>query len=85
MPRSVTLFFAFAIAAWVAGGIVFLLPKKMRIMKRVGRVLTPVELIELARRGDREARELRRAAGWYALAGTAIVLAAMLARSVLGG
>jgi hypothetical protein len=51
---------------------------------RVGRVLGPFDLMELARKGDREARELRKAAGRYALAGAAIVLLAVLVRRVLG-
>lgn len=46
---------------WLAAGVIFLLPKKIKLMKRAGiKWNNAAELIRLAKEGDLEAQKLRK-------------------------
>lgn len=51
--------FLWAFLVWVGVGLVWLLPKKIRLMKRVG-ILNNDELIRLAKNGDLGVQQLKR-------------------------
>ncbi len=58
---------------WLLVGVIWLLPKKLRLLRRVGN-RTNAELIALAKSGDMEARQLRRLGWWYAGVGLALIV-----------
>ena len=83
MSRPWILFFALVVAGWVAAGIVFLVPWKVRLMRRVGRLLSVLQIIALARAGDPEAQALKKASGVYLLVGAGILVAEVVVRNLV--
>jgi hypothetical protein len=65
-----------AIFGWVVLGVVWLLPKKLALVKRVGPRATNDDLVRLAKAGDTEAQELRKLT-WYYM-GLGVFLAVVL-------
>lgn len=58
---------------WIGVGLIWLLPQKRALRRRVGN-LTNDELIQLARSGDVESQRLRKRGWWYLGVGLAILL-----------
>lgn len=58
---------------WLLVGVVWLLPKKLQLLRRVGN-RTNVELVALAKSGDAEARQLRRLGWWWFGVGLALIV-----------
>jgi hypothetical protein len=63
-----------ALAAWIIGGFIWLFPKKLRLIRRVGYGVTNAQLNELAKRGDVEARRLKKLGIGYMALGLLILL-----------
>ena len=55
--------FFISLTVWVAIGAVWLLPMKLKLMKRLGH-LTADEIIEIGKAGDAEVQSLRKR-GWW--------------------
>ena len=64
---------AAALAIWIIAGLILILPMKLALLRRVGYHKTPAQLIELAKQGDPEAKELKRRTNWFLIAGLVIV------------
>ncbi len=62
---------------WVAVGVIWLLPQKRALLRRVGN-LTNDEVIQLALSGDVEAQRLRRRTRWLFGIGLALLLPQVL-------
>lgn len=67
-----TTFFV-SLALWIAGGAVWLLPKKLKLMQRLGH-LTADEIIQLGKAGDVEVQSLRNRGWWWFGIGLAVLL-----------
>ena len=74
--------FFLSLLVWVAVGATWLLPKKLKLMKRVGN-LTNDQLIQLAKAGDVEAQSLRRKGWWWLGIGLAVLLPQQLLLGIL--
>jgi len=68
-------------AIWIVLGLVWLLPKKIRLMKRVG-WLSNQEIIQLAKNGDIEAQKLRKLGHIYLGIGLAVLVPLQLLASL---
>lgn len=65
--------FLWSFFAWVAIGIAWLLPKKVKLIKRIGFV-SNAEIIKLAQRGDSEAKRLKRLTTIYIIVGLLVLI-----------
>ena len=64
---------AICYGVWLVAGLVWLLPLKIALVRRVGNV-TNDQLVSLAKRGDAEAQRLRRRTWWFIGVGLALLL-----------
>lgn len=74
-------FFALTMLLWVLVGILWLLPRKLRLMRRLGN-LTPHEIIQRGKDGDIEAKTLHRDSTRFVITGLALLLPQILLRHV---
>jgi hypothetical protein len=65
--------FAFCFLFWLIGGVLWLLPKKLAILRRLGH-RTYAELILKGDGGDAEVQTLRRLSWWYIGIGLAVLV-----------
>ncbi|GGC64604.1 hypothetical protein [Undibacterium terreum] len=65
--------FIYAFLIWFIVGLAFLLPKKIKLIKRVGN-LSNSELANLAKNGDAEVKKLRRLTWFFVGLGILVLL-----------
>lgn len=70
---SLNQIFLWAFSVWVVTGLLWLMPKKLKLMKRVG-ILNNHELNVLAKNGDIEARRLKRQTTVFVIVGIAVLV-----------
>lgn len=75
-------FFFLSMFVWVAVGAIWLLPMKLKLLRRVGN-LNNDQIIQLAKAGDAEAQSLRRKGWWYLGIGLALLLPQQLLLEIL--
>jgi len=72
MP-TVNLIFISTFFIWIAIGLLWLLPKKIRLMKRVGWI-SNADVIKLANGGDKEASALKKQSTIYIAIGIVVLV-----------
>lgn len=73
-------FLAIALLCWVLYGVLFIFPRKRKLLKRLGLDKTNDDLIRAAAQGDAEAAKLHRDSVVYVAVGVAIGLALVASR-----
>lgn len=73
--------FVLTLILWVLVGSVWLLPRKFRLMRRLGH-LTPQEIIQRGKDGDAEAKILHRDSNRFVIAGLVLLLPQVFLRYV---
>lgn len=74
--------FLISLVVWVVIGVLWLLPMKLKIMKRLGH-LTADEIIQLGKAGDAEVQSLRKRSWWWIGIGLAVLVPQQLVLSAL--
>lgn len=72
-----TYLFGITVLLWIVVGLVWLLPRKLRLMRRLGH-LTAGEIIQRGKEGDVEARNLHRDTSRFIIFGLMLVLPQVL-------
>jgi hypothetical protein len=68
-----TAVFVASLLVWLSVGLIWLLPRKLRLMRRLGH-LTPDEIIQRGKDGDVEAKKLHRDTIWFVAVGLIVLL-----------
>ena len=74
--------FASAYVLWVIAGLIWLLPRKLAVIRRLGN-LSSDELILRAKSGDMEVQSLRKRTWWFCCVGLVMLLPLSLLKSLL--
>jgi len=82
-PKLFGIVFAVLVVAWLVGGLAWLLPRKLALLKRVGMKATNADLIRLAKEGDMEAELLRRDSLRYICVGVIVFVPLVLLKSLV--
>ena len=82
-PKLFGFVFAVLVVAWLVGGLAWLLPRKLALLKRVGMKATNADLIRLAKEGDMEAELLRRDSLRYIWVGVIVFVPLVLLKSLV--
>ena len=77
----VSLFFA-SVVLWVVVGAFWLLPQKLKLMKRLGH-LTANQIIQLGKEGDVEVQSLRKKGWWWIAVGVTALLPQLIVLNII--
>ena len=77
----VSLFFA-SVVLWIVVGAVWLLPQKLKLMKRLGH-LTAHQIIQLGKEGDVEVQGLRKKGQWWIAVGVLTLLPQLVVLNII--
>lgn len=74
-------FFA-SVVLWIVVGAVWLLPQKLKLMKRLGH-LTAHQIIQLGKEGDVEVQSLRKKGRWWIAVGAITLLPQLVVLNII--
>ncbi|UCV01157.1 hypothetical protein [Acidovorax radicis] len=77
----VSIFFA-SVVLWIVVGAVWLLPQKLKLMKRLGH-LNAYQIIQLGKEGDAEVQSLRRKGWWWIAIGMTALLPQLIVLNII--
>lgn len=77
----VSFFFA-SVVLWIVVGAFWLLPQKLKLMKRVGH-LTAHQIIQLGKEGDVEVQSLRKKGWWWIATGMTVLLPQLIVLNII--